>query len=73
MLRVEDMRMVYCFSCGARLDREHECACATASSRVAPRDQEEAKGARPALTLIRSLPTLPTLFDPPDLPPITAA
>jgi hypothetical protein len=72
------MRMVVCFSCGARLDRDHDCTGVVAkrlpvrSERSGRPGGEDGSG-RPVLTLIRTLPTLPTLFDPPDLPPITAA
>ncbi|MFN8186556.1 MAG: hypothetical protein U0R69_05715 [Gaiellales bacterium] len=69
--------MVVCFSCGARLDANHACPGPVTPT---PRggDGDRAAGCengadRPVLTLIRTLPTIPTLFDQSDPPPVSAA
>jgi hypothetical protein len=69
--------MVVCFSCGERLDADHDCAGSTAPARRGSSADRAATGespaTRPVLTLIRTLPTLPTLFDQSDPPPVSAA
>jgi hypothetical protein len=68
--------MVFCFSCGARLEAELECAgslrchdCRDTVAPLQPRLVEAVTAQRPVLTLIR---TLPRAVEPSEPPPFAA-